>query len=391
MTGCRATRYGCGIVAIHAQEAGLREFVGELARAAEEAGAGLATIFFSQDEVDPEDLAAAMAELAPSLSYAGCSTAGEMTPDGYGEGNLLAMLFPSDQFEAAATMIEEISSPGMEKVAASVTQLRRRLEATAEPGTEDQIFAVLLIDGLSRAEEAVTSALYWRLDDIPLVGGSAGDNLHFENTSLILNGRVRQDAAIVILVRSRVPFHIFKSENFIPTGQKLIVTASDPDQRRVYEFNAETAADAYAAAIGIDAGALTPASFASHPVVLRVGGEYYCRSIQKLHPDGSLTFFCAIDDGIVLTLAQPKGMVDSTREKLNEVESMLGGIDVVLGFDCVLRRLDAQNRQSFRAISELYRSRNVIGFGTYGEQYRSMHLNQTFTGIAFAAQRRAAE
>ena len=56
---------------------------------------------------------------------------------------------------------------------------------------------------------------------------------------------------------------------------------------------------------------------------------------------------------------------------------------MVLAFDCVLRRLDARNRQVFRDMSELYRANNVIGFGTYGEQYRSMHLNQTLTGIAF--------
>ena len=41
-------------------------------------------------------------------------------------------------------------------------------------------------------------------------------------------------------------------------------------------------------------------------------------------------------------------------------------------------------------MSELYRDNNVIGFGTYGEQYRSMHLNQTLTGIAFGL-RQAAE
>jgi hypothetical protein len=158
----------------------------------------------------------------------------------------------------------------------------------------------------------------------------------------------------------------------------------------VREFNAAPAAEEYAAAIGLDAHSLTPMSFASHPVVVRVGGEYYCRSIQKMHPDGSLTFFCAIDDGIVLTIAQPKGMVESTRAALRDVGQRLGGIDVILGFDCVLRRLDAQNRQVLREMSELYRENNVIGFGTYGEQYRSMHLNQTFTGIAFG-RRQAAE
>ena len=91
----------------------------------------------------------------------------------------------------------------------------------------------------------------------------------------------------------------------------------------------------------------------------------------------------AIDDGIVLSIAQPKGMVESTRNAFKDIHERLGGIDVVLGFDCVLRRLDARNRQVFRDMSELYRANNVIGFGTYGEQYRSMHLNQTLTGIAF--------
>jgi hypothetical protein len=88
-------------------------------------------------------------------------------------------------------------------------------------------------------------------------------------------------------------------------------------------------------------------------------------------------------------------MVETTRAALDDVEQRLGGIDMILGFDCVLRRLDAENRQVRRDISELYRDRRVVGFGTYGEQYRSMHLNQTFTGIAFGptrqSQRQAAE
>jgi hypothetical protein len=180
-----------------------------------------------------------------------------------------------------------------------------------------------------------------------------------------------------------LPFQIFKSDNFIPSTRKLVVTASDPDRRIVYEFNAAPAADEYAAAIGLDAQSLTAMSFASHPVVVRVGGEYFCRSIQKVNSDRSLTFFCAIDDGVVLTVAQARGMVESTRNTLGEIAGRLGGIDVVLGFDCILRRLDAQNRQVFRGMSDLYKDNRVIGFGTYGEQYQSMHLNQTLTGIAF--------
>lgn len=354
----------------------------DLAHQAACGNASLAAIFFSQDDYDPHGLAAAIARHAPGLKYAACSTAGEITPAGYAEGQIMAMLFPGDRFQATATLIENLSNFGMDEVAGRVGSLRKEMERR-DPEENASSFAVLLIDGMSKTEEAVTSALYWGLDDIPLIGGSAGDNMHFERTTLILNGKVSSDSAIVILVRSVVPFVVFKIDNFTPTDRKLVVTAAVPEERRVLEFNAEPAAHVYAEAVGVEPGSLTPMSFASHPVVVRVGGEYYCRSIQKVNPDGSLSFFCAIDNGVVLTVAQPKGMVDSTREKLREISERLAGIDVVLGFDCVLRRLDAQNRQSFRAISQLYQEQNIIGFGTYGEQYRSMHLNQTLTGIAF--------
>lgn len=386
---CHRTTYECGIVTLYGSGISPDGFARELAAAAREADAALASIFFSKDHVDAHALAEGLARHAPELRYAGCSTAGEITPLGYGEGFVLAMLFPSDRFSASARLLPNVSTARMEDVVADIEALRRTFE-TEKDGAAGDTFAVLFIDGLSRAEEAITSALYWSLNDIPLVGGSAGDNMHFESTMLIHNGEVRTDCAIVILVKSRVPFEVFKTENFNPTDHKLVVTASDPDSRTVYQINAEPAGEAYAAAIGIDAGSLTPMSFASYPVVVRVGGEYYCRSIQKLNEDGSLTFFCAIDNGIVLTIAKPMGMVESTRAKLREVSGKLGGIDVVLGFDCVLRRLDAENRQSFAAISRLYRENNIIGFGTYGEQYRSMHLNQTFTGIAFGS-RLAAE
>ncbi|MDP1092421.1 hypothetical protein Q6316_29700, partial [Klebsiella pneumoniae] len=71
-----------------------------------------------------------------------------------------------------------------------------------------------------------------------------------------------------------------------------------------------------------------------------------------MNSDGSLSFFCAIDDGVVLSVAQPLGMVETTKATLKDVEAKLGPIDMILGFDCVLRRLDARNRQVFRDISE---------------------------------------
>jgi len=384
------TEYASGVVAVAFGEGTADDFASIVASEARAHDAGFALLFHSLLAFDTTALAAAMEKHAPGLPHAGCTTAGEITPTGISDGEALAILLPSDRFSVVSAMIDNIHSTSMDGVAATVGRLKRELlDQTADrPGLGR--FALCLIDGMSFAEEAVTAAFHWALDDIPLIGGSAGDDLRFETTTLVSNGRVASDCAIILLVATDIPFQVFKTENFVPTGTKLVVTASDPDRRIVREFNAGKAAEEFAAAVGVLPDQLTPMSFASHPVVVRVGGEYYCRSIQKVNADGSLSFFCAIDDGIVLSIAQPKGMVESTRSALKDIRERLGGIDMVLGFDCVLRRLDARNRQVFRDMSELYRANNVIGFGTYGEQYRSMHLNQTLTGIAFGM-RRAAE
>jgi hypothetical protein len=192
-------------------------------------------------------------------------------------------------------------------------------------------------------------------------------------------------AAILIMVETDVPFEVFKTQNFEPTPIKLVVTAADAENRIVYELNAEPAAREYAAAIGLLPDDLGPFSFASYPLVVKVGGDYYCRSIRNMNADGSLSFFCAIDEGLVFTVARPQDMLSSTETTLEGISRRLGGIDMVLGFDCILRRLDAENRQIRRKMDELYRKYKVIGFHTYGEQFNAMHLNQTLTGIAFGA------
>lgn len=375
------THYKSGIRALHANGGALEEALAALS-ALGPLDVWFACVFFSDQSLDAHMLATRLQDACPNLEVTGCTTAGEITPEGILDGDLLFVLFPREIFTISTLVIDDLAG-GMGEIAAKVSALRESHAISAEGSGHDRKFALCLIDGMSNAEEAVTAAIFWGLDDIPLIGGSAGDHMEFRKTFILSGGTARSGRAVIHIMSTSLPFQIFKSDNFIPSTRKLVVTASDPDRRIVYEFNAAPAADEYAAAIGIEAGSLTASSFASHPVVVRVGGEYFCRSIQKVNPDRSLSFFCAIDDGVVLTVAQARGMVESTRTTLNEISGRLGGIDVVLGFDCILRRLDAQNRQVFRGMSELYRDNRVIGFGTYGEQYQSMHLNQTLTGIAF--------
>ena len=342
-------------------------------------------IYFSKSRFDAERIKDGMRRTCPALRYAACSTAGEITHRGLSEGQLVAVLFPADRFSIVAQRIGSITSAGMEGLVAQVSEAKGRFLSRSRQDERKGAFALCLIDGMSFAEESVTAALHWALDDIPMIGGSAGDDMNFRETSLILDGEAGHDCAILVLVGTDAAFHIFKTDNFVPTDDKLVVTRSDPARRVVLEFNAAPAAEEYARTIGMDPASLSSLSFASHPLVVRVGGEFYCRSVQKVNDDGSLSFYCAIDDGIVMTVAEPTGMARTTRDAFDEVRKRIGTIDVVLGFDCVLRQVDARNRQVTQTLSQIYRDNHVIGFNTYGEQYISMHLNQTFTGIAFAA------
>ena len=377
------TEFDSGVVCFHIKHAQLRKARNRLSDKCTTGEFGFALAFFSNSVWNADRVMEFMSTSAGDLRYAACSTAGELTPDGMKEGDLLIILFPNKNFEIECFQLAGGDNWDMQSVVTQVTTYKARFFNKAEEKEASQPVAICLTDGLSNNEEAVAAALHMCLDDVPLLGGSAGDNLNFNNTSLIINGEIVRSSAVILFIKSKLEFEVFKTENFVPTREKLVVTRSEPDKRLVKELNGISAVEAYSQAIGRDPLNLAPESFASHPLVVKVGGEYYCRSIQKMNNDGSLTFFCAIDDGVVLTVAEPTGMVASTRNKLGQIEQKLGKIDFVLGFDCVLRQIDAVNRQVTHRISETYRNYNVIGFNTYGEQYNSMHLNQTLTGVAF--------
>lgn len=342
--------------------------------------------FFSID-YDAQQLVTALGAAFPNVAISGCSTSGGIGPTGLVESGVLLIAFPRQGFRIHTGVIEDVGAFGVERASEIVRELKARIGVQADGKLAEHVFGVMLVDGLSNSEETLVAAVHWAFGDIELIGGSAGDGLQFRETVLIHEGRVFKRSAILMMVESEFPFQVFKTSNFEPTPIKLVVTAADAGSRTVQELNAEPAAREYAAAIGLMPDELGPFSFASYPLVVKVGGDYYCRSIRNMNPDGSLSFFCAIDEGLVFTVARPKDMLQSTERVFEDLDKSLGGIDIVLGFDCVLRRLDAENRQVRRQMEDLYRSYGVVGFHTYGEQHNSMHLNQTLTGVAFGSRR----
>jgi hypothetical protein len=340
-------------------------------------------IFFCSSEYDLIFLAAEMNRLFAGVQVVGCTTAGEIGPGGYREHSLAGVSFSASACTAVVGHIDSLKQSAVSECQAFGQHLLHELEDIAPKANAQNSFAFLLIDGLSVREESVARAFQNALGELPLVGGSAGDGLNFGKTYLYVDGSFQTDCAALILITTPLPFKVFKTQHFVPTDQRLVITEADTARRVVNEINGLPAAQEYARLVGLEVSNLNPKSFAASPVVVLIDGNNYVRSMQKVNPDGGVTFFCAIEEGLVLRVACGVDLVENLEQAFAEIREEIGAPQLVLGCDCILRRMEiVQNRLEDR-VGNIFRQNNTIGFNTYGEQFRGVHVNQTLTGVAF--------
>lgn len=339
---------------------------------------------FISSSLPYEEVVRPLSEAFPDATLVGCTTAGTLTQDSYEAGGAIAVAFDRASFSFETCLLTNLRNYSMERGGETIEAAYYRLLRELEPERAN-LFAMLLVDGLSRREEEIAASAYAALDEVPVFGASAGDNLHFDTTQIFYNGQTLEDTALVVIGASSRLVEVFKFEHFRPTDQKLVITSADPDKRIVWTINAEPAAEEYARLIGISADALTPEVFAANPLLVRIGGEYHVRAIQKVDAHGALHFFCAIDEGIVLTRAHPEDMRDNLVQNMEQIAERIGGLEVALSFDCILRRLEAERLCIKKDLLPIFERYHMIGFNSYGEQYRSLHLSQTLTGLAIGS------
>jgi hypothetical protein len=371
-----------GIRRGHTQAADARQAVAQLSAQLHQPDLEL-VLFFCSPAYDLDQLGRAMAEAFPGVLTLGCTTAGEITPMGYLTGSLAGLSLSKSICRAHGVHIDRLGSFAFSEAVASVRAAVAAMASMMGPDFGQRTFAMLMIDGMSGAEDQVLSALHGGLGEIPLFGGSAGDDLAFQRTWVYKDGRFHTDMAALVLVHTPFPFRVFKTQHFIGSDTKMVITAADPLRRVVTEINAEPAGREFARMVGLeDVQDLTPMIFATHPVVVRVGGADYVRSIQKVNPDGSLSFFCAIDEGLVLSVARAVDPLDNLTQVFADVTAEIGPPQLIIGCECVLRSLEMERAQLKTRMGELLMANKVVGFNTYGEQFNAMHVNQTFTGVA---------
>lgn len=347
------------------------------------------SVVFAAPSVERGSIARLLQERFPDSLVVGCSTAGEIGIGGYRSGGAVALALSSASFRVEHTVFRDVRSLGVAEGQLQVQALLRRLAAAGVSPTANNTFALLLVDGLSFAEEALAGMAATVLGDIPMAGGSAGDGLAFGTTHVFAGGQALPHGAVLVLVQTELPFEVFKTQHFAAGERRMVVTAAHCPTRTVYEIDGLPAADEFARLHGKTFDGLGPDFFAAHPLLVRVGGGEYVRSIQRKNPDGSLSFFCAIEEGLVLRDACGHELVQDFTQMVGKLERSLGGVQATIVFDCILRRLECERLGTVPQVSAIFERARSCGFSTYGEQFRGIHVNQTLTGVAIGGRDKA--
>lgn len=344
-------------------------------------------LFHTSTLFDLDTVAKEISARFPHVNIVGCTSAGEFNKNGYGTEKLLAVAFLKNEFSIATALVPNLGEVNFDEAHDIASGLRRALQGRERRYDTEQHFVISVLDGLTRHEEHFLETFATAFGNIPHLGGSAGDDLKLEATYVFYNGEFHRDAAVLLLVGTGKPFTVFSIDHINSPVSKLVVTHADPESRTVYEINGEPAAQYYASLLGMKAEDLTPDVFSMFPLAVMVGGKYFIRSIQKVDlASNAITFYCAVDIGIILTFVQLGDCIEALESKLDKLRAQLGEPEFVYACDCFLRRLEIQQGKNDLEIRRLQQRYNVAGFNAYGEHIHSVHLNQTFTGVYFAAQ-----
>lgn len=339
-----------------------------------------AVIFFCSSKYDLVKLGNELKSTFP-CPLIGCTTAGEISSRGYQEGGVVGVSLSSPEMRLHPHLISPLKQFGLAEAQNLADAFRKNI-SFSDKIEKEKMFGLLLIDGMSIMEEQIIATLYNQFEEISITGGSAGDDLRFAETKIYFDGKFISDAALFTIVETTLPFYVFQTQHFQPTDKKLVITGADSSRRIVTEINAEPAAQEYADMLGISVTNLNPAVFSKYPVMLKIGDRWYIRSIQKANEDGSLSFFCAIDVGLVLTIAEGEDLASNLKNKLDKIYREVPEVELIIGCDCILRKLEIVEKGLMKDMDDLLSKINFVGFSTYGEQFNSIHVNQTLTGVA---------
>jgi hypothetical protein len=287
---------------------------------------------------------------------------------GYGTG--LAGSAP----EIGAKMVEKAAS----ELGVSVGDLDRRSGG------------IVLDDGSKMKKEELLLGALEHNQGLVLVGGGAVSDVMGAPGVLGVDGELFSDGALTVLFRTSAPWAAMRHHAFEMLGKRVRVTKVDVANHRILELDGMPAGKRWSELVEAPAEHLTyarPDQLLRHGFALKVGREYFMRSIYKDAESDDLIAANWQQEGQELELARmgdPPAALDKflTHDLPGRVFSPTG----VLFFDCGARRFLAQLSDTEKALGASFQKAPPCAGGVvWFETYCGFMVNGTLTSLAFGS------
>lgn len=294
--------------------------------------------------------------------------------------NQLMVLGIEDGIDCYADVLEDADQYPLRYV-------NRVKECVSKLGSVQNSVCISFSAAFLGCEESVLATLNSVLleKNIPLLGGTAGDDCSGKKTFVALNGKVWTNAAVFVMLRNKGGKIRFYRENiYCPTKHQFVATKVDIEKRIVYEYNRRPAAQCVAEALNTTVDGLSK-YLDSYPMGRIVGDEMYITANCAVAERQGMMYHARVYNNARMALLEPgdyKEIVHQTRQQIKRENS---GKTLTFMVHCLARSLlfegdgylDTFAKETGREIGD------YIAFSGYGEQLNQQHFNQTMAAAVF--------
>jgi|GEM_PF-2377922 len=364
--------------------------IAEILEELDAANAALTLVFYGACH-DDLTIARTLEPVTGARGVAG-TTAGELNSLGFSAQTMSGISFHGSGVRASVELLPQLKELSLIPVVHLPEKLCRGIGRRKNELHPRRHLWLFLINGESGKEDLLTPFFMNAAPRVNLVGATLADGTSGGAARLVHDGRVYRDAAATILLEYDAPFEAFHNTHVAMTQRRVEVTRVRRDGRHIMQFDGKPALEAYAAALELAPEEVTPAILAMHPLGYRFRGQPFPISIGQVGEEGSLRVATTVQPGQKLQILDAQDLVTSSERCIDGVIERVAPasdpnalLDALLIFNCRMRHIEAAETGQLDALARALCKGPVCGLNSNGEQFATMHLNHSMTGVAFGS------
>jgi hypothetical protein len=324
-----------------------------------------AGVLFAALDFDHEAVLAAVHDAFPKIELIGGTTDGELSSVlGFQEDSLTLMVFSSDVLEIRSGLGERASENIEAAVAAAVQSALKK--TSLPPRLCVTVPESLTVSGVSIVDNFIKILG----EDIPVLGGTAGDQMQIQQTYQFCGRSVYSDAVPILIFSGDLLFSHGIASGWKPLGHAAVATHTEGNV--VFRIGEETAAQYYANYINKE-------TFSQeYPLAIWESPEsdqFYLRAPFQFDLEkGSVTFLGDVPQGslVQITSSNRDEVLEAASDAYHKALQDYPGNEpeAAMVFSCAARHIVLGTRTNEEYENFRKASPTVIpscGFYTYGE------------------------